>query len=155
MGRFFHRTVMTLALSIAACHRGNGNAYPEPLAIADGTYEFVLGPDTRGGTYEGSHGVFVIRSDGVFLLGSRCPDHSGGRGSVVTFYCGAYEYSISRTNPIHGSSWKGPGVEMRTRTVCARTATRADGSSYCAERKTERYAVTTQVHGSLRVTVVP
>jgi hypothetical protein len=154
MRGFFYRSVMALALSITACHRGNGNAFPESAAIAHGTYQFVLGPDTRGGTHE-SHGVFVIRSDGVFLVGIQCPDHSGGRATVVTFYCGAYEYSISRTNPVHGSSWKGPGVVMRSRTVCARTATRADGSSYCAERKTEQYAVTTQVRGSLLVSVIP
>ena len=162
------RTIMCAAM--AACHPNNGGQLPEPREVAEGIYRFGLGRPVRGfislptsglGAGDSIGGSFAVQSSTVVmtLKNGYCYDHSGGSTNSVTFRCSVgdqkYELSVSRTDPVHGSRWSGPGYEVKSQRVCARSVTRADGTSTCVEWKMQQYAAPTEVRGNLIVSGNP
>jgi hypothetical protein len=164
-------TALTIAcVATAACRGNNGGQLPEPRQVAEGIYRFGLGRPVRGyislptsGLAAGDSigGSFAVQSNTVVmtLKNGFCSDHSAGNTNSVTFLCSVgdqkYELSVSRTDPVHGSRWSGPGYEVRSQRVCARSVTRADGSSTCVEWKMQQYAAPTEVRGNLMVSGNP
>jgi hypothetical protein len=168
--RTFGMGLTIACVALAGCHGNNGGQLPEPREVAEGIYRFGLGRPVRGfislptsGVAAGDSigGSFAVQTSAVVmtLKNGYCSDHSGGNTNSVTFSCSVgdlkYELSVNRVDPVHGSRWSGPGYEVRSQRVCARSVTRGDGTTTCVEWKMQQYSVPTQVRGNLIISGNP